>query len=113
MIPINIIFKIIKYNENDKSISIKTCRQNSPKPIDEYPSMRISLDKLDFSSVYNLQESLRDIATNYSLMRLSYETTLPDNECDDELDSVDMDDIIDKILVFPNKEEGIMQEVEL
>ena len=113
MIPINIIFKIIEYNENDKSISIKTCRQNSPKPIDEYPSMRISLDKLDFSSVYNLQESIRDIATNYSLMQLSYESTLPDNECDDELDSVDMDDIIDKILVFPNKEEGIMQEVEL
>tara|TARA_B100000424_G_C22939562_1_gene499984 strand:+ start:2886 stop:3227 length:342 start_codon:yes stop_codon:yes gene_type:complete len=113
MIPINIIFKIIKYHENDKSISIKTCRQNSPKPIDEYPSMRISLDKLDFSSVYNLQESLRDIATNYSLMQLSYESTLPENECDEELDSVDMDDIIDKILVFPNKEEGMMQQIEL
>tara|TARA_Y100001972_G_C7658925_1_gene332067 strand:- start:227 stop:568 length:342 start_codon:yes stop_codon:yes gene_type:complete len=113
MIPINIIFKIIKYNENDKSILIKTCRQNSPKPIDEYPSMRISLDKLDFSSVYNLQESLRDIATNQSIMQLSHESTLPDNECDDELDSVDMDDIIDKILVFPNKEEGMMQQIEL
>ena len=113
MIPINIIFKVTSNNKIDKSISIKTCRQNSPKPLDDYPSIRIEYDKLDFSSVYNLQESLRDIATNYSLMQLSYESTLPENECDEELDSVDMDDIIDKILVFPNKEEGMMQQIEL
>ena len=113
MIPINIIYKVIGNNKIDQSISIKSCRQNSPKPIDEYPSIRVSYDSLDFSSVYNLQESLRDIATNQSIMQLSHESTLPDNECDDELDSVDMDDIIDKILVFPNKEEGMMQQIEL
>ena len=113
MIPINIIFKIIKYDENDKSISIKTCRQNSPKPIDDYPSMRISLDKLDFSSVYNFQESLRDIATNQALMQLCYESILPDNKSNDELDSVDINAIIDKVLVFPNEKEGMMQQIEL
>ena len=113
MIPINIIFKVTSNNKIDKSISIKSCRQNSPKPIDEYPSIRVSYDKLDFSSVYNLQESIRDIATNQALMQLSEENTLKDNMSDEEIDSVDIDDIIDKILVFPNEKEGMMQEIEL
>ena len=113
MIPINIIYKVIENNRIDKSITLKSCRQNSPKPIDEYPSIRVSYDKLDFSSVYNLQESLRDIATNQALMQLSEEHILHKNQSDDELDSVDIDDIIDKILVFPNEDEGIMQEIEL
>ena len=113
MIPINIIFKVISNNQIDKSISIKVCRQNSPKPLDDYPSIRIEYDKLDFSSVYNLQESLRDIALNQALMQLCYERTLPDNKSDDELDSVDIDTIIDKVLVFPNEKEGMMQQIKL
>ncbi len=113
MIPINIIFKVTSNNKIDKSISIKSCRQNSPKPIDEYPSIRVSYDKLDFSSVYNLQESIRDIATNQALMQLSEESTLLDNISDEEIDSVDIDVIIDKVLVFPNEKEGMMQEIEL
>tara|TARA_B100000282_G_scaffold86445_1_gene60258 strand:- start:65 stop:406 length:342 start_codon:yes stop_codon:yes gene_type:complete len=113
MIPINIIFKVTSNNKIDKSISIKSCRQNSPKPIDEYPSIRVSYDKLDFSSVYNLQESIRDIATNQALMQLSEESTLEDNKSDEEIDSVDIDVMIDKVLVFPNEKEGMMQEIEL
>ena len=113
MIPINIIFKVTSNNKIDKSISIKSCRQNSPKPIDEYPSIRVSYDKLDFSSVYNLQESIRDIATNQALMQLSEESILKDNRSDEEIDSVDIDAIIDKVLVFPNEKEGMMQEIEL
>ena len=113
MIPINIIFKVISNNKIDQSISIKSCRQNSPKPIDEYPSIRVSYDKLDFSSVYNLQESIRDIATNQALMQLSEESILEDNRSDEEIDSVDIDAIIDKVLVFPNEKEGMMQEIEL
>ena len=113
MIPINIIFKVTSNNKIDKSISIKSCRQNSPKPIDEYPSIRVSYDKLDFSSVYNLQESIRDIATNQALMQLSEENTLKYNMSDEEIDSVDIDAIIDKVLVFPNENEGMMQEIEL
>ena len=113
MIPINIIFKVTSNNKKDKSISIKSCRQNSPKPIDEYSSIRVSYDKLDFSSVYNLQESIRDIATNQALMQLSEESILKDNISDEEIDSVDIDAIIDKVLVFPNEKEGMMQEIEL
>ena len=113
MIPINIIFKVTSNNKIDKSISIKSCRQNSPKPIDEYPSIRVSYDKLDFSSVYNLQESIRDIATNQALMQLSEESILEDNRSDEEIDSVDIDAIIDKVLVFPNEKEGMMQQIEL
>ena len=113
MIPINIIFKVTSNNQIDKSISIKVCRQNSPKPLDDYPSIRIEYDKLDFSSVYNLQESLRDIATNQALMQLCYESILPDNKSNDELDSVDINAIIDKVLVFPNEKEGMMQQIEL
>ena len=113
MIPINIIFKVTSNNKIDKSISIKSCRQNSPKSIDEYPSIRVSYDKLDFSSVYNLQESIRDIATNQALMQLSEESILEDNRSDEEIDSVDIDAIIDKVLVFPNEKEGMMQQIEL
>jgi len=113
MIPINIIFKVIKNDKIDRCIIIKSCRQNSPKPIDECSSIRVSYDNLDFSSVYNLKESLRNIATNHALMQLLYENTLEDNKTLDELDDIDLDNIIDKLLVFLNEDEGIMQEVEL
>ena len=46
-------------------------------------------------------------------MQLSEEHIIHTNQSDDELDSIDIDDIIDKILVFPNDDEGIMQEIEL
>ena len=111
MIPINIIFKVIQNNFDDKSIIVKMCRENSPKPIDDYPSIRISYDKLDFSSMYNLQESIRTIATHRSLMHLLNEPILPENNSDIEIDTLDLDDIIDKIVKIPYNEEGKMQEV--
>ena len=46
-------------------------------------------------------------------MQLCNESTLPDNRSDDELDSVDINAIIDKVLVFPNEKEGMMQQIEL
>jgi len=113
MIPINIIFKVIENDKINRSIIMKSCRQNSPKPIDEYPSIRVSYNKLDFSSVYNLKESLRNIATNHALMQLLYENILKDNKTSDELNDLDLDNIVDKLLVFLNEDEGIMQEVEL
>ena len=111
MIPINIIFKVISNNQIDKSISIKTCRQNSPKSLDEYPSIRIEYDKLDFSSVYNLQESLRDIATNQALMQFREEKILDENQTDEIIDELDIDGLVGKIVKISYVDMGLMREI--
>jgi len=113
MIPINVIFKLIKNNPDSRSISIKMCRQNAQTPIDEYPSLKVSYDKLDFSSLYNLRESLRHLTMNQALMQLLDEEILPENESTDELDSLDLNQCLNKVISLPCDEHGFMQEIEL
>ena len=113
MIPINIIFKVIKNNPDDQSIEIKMCRQNSPKPIDAYPTLRLSYDRLDFSSVYNFQESLRDVVSDRSLMYLIEEPIISENESSNEIESLDLNDLVDKIISIPYGADNKLNEIEL
>ena len=113
MIPINIIFKVIKNNPDDQSIEIKMCRQNSQKPIDDYPTLRLSYDRLDFSSVYNFQESLRDVVSDRSLMYLIEEPIISENESSNEIESLDLNDLVDKIISIPYGADNKLNEIEL
>ena len=113
MIPINVIFKVIKHNPDDKSISIKMCRQNAPKPIDDYPSLRVSYNHLDFSSVYNLQESLRVLVSDNALKLLIDEPTLPENKSHKEVESLDFNDLVGDVVAIPFGTDNDLNRVEL
>ena len=113
MIPINIIFKVIKHNPDDKSISIKMCRQNAPKPIDDYPSLRVSYNHLDFSSVYNLQESLRLVVSDNALKLLLSEPILSDNKSYKEIESLDLNDLVGEVVAIPYGTDNELHQIEL
>ena len=114
MIPINIIFKVIKNNPDDQSIEIKMCRQNSSKPIDDYPTLRLSYDRLDFNNgLYNFQESLRDIVSDRALMYLLEEPIISENESSNEIESLDLDDLVDKVISVPYGPNNELNEIQL
>ena len=53
-----IIFKIISYDEQAQSISVKFCYEKSRKPIDEYRSYSINLKNLDTFDYESFSDSL-------------------------------------------------------
>ena len=53
-----IIFKIIRYDEQARSISVKFCHQKSRKPIDEYRAYAIDLKNLDTFDYESFSDSL-------------------------------------------------------
>ena len=53
-----IIFKIVRYDEEAQSISVKFCYEKSRKPIDEYRSYAIDLKNLDTYDYFTFSDSL-------------------------------------------------------
>ena len=53
-----IIFKIVKYDEEAQSISVKFCYEKSRKPIDEYRAYAINLKNLDTFDYESFSDSL-------------------------------------------------------
>ena len=53
-----IIFKIIEYLPETEQVVVKFCRQNAPKPIDDYSAVAIDCKFIDNSDRVNLIESL-------------------------------------------------------
>ena len=53
-----IIFKIISYDEQAQSISVKFCYEKSRKPIDEYRAYAIDLKNLDTYDYFTFSDSL-------------------------------------------------------
>ena len=49
MLP-NILFKVISNNPTRKQMTVKFCRENAPKSIENYATYNISYSNLDFSS---------------------------------------------------------------
>ena len=111
MIPVNIIFKVTKHNPDDKSIEIKSCCQNSSKPIDEYPTVRVEYRQLDFSSTYNLQESIRSVATDQAIKQFRDEKILDENQTDEIVDGLDIDGLVGKIVKISHNDMGLMREI--
>jgi len=112
-LPISIIFKIVKNNPERKKFNIKICRQNSQVPIDDIASMSVSYRKLDFSSIDNLQESLRTLATNEVLSQLRNEKMIPENQSNSEVDSLDLDDLVGKSVSVPFGYWNNLREIDL
>ena len=113
MIPVNIIFKIIENIPEKKLFVIKVCRQNSPKPIDKHRRLAISYDRLDFSDLYNFEESIRTLISNQCLADLCKEPILKENESQAEVESMDIDSLLDKVIAIPFGFENELREIEL
>tara|TARA_B100000287_G_C20633236_1_gene780670 strand:- start:1208 stop:1546 length:339 start_codon:yes stop_codon:yes gene_type:complete len=112
MIP-NILFKVISNNTERQKMTVKFCRANAPKPIENYDSCSISYRNLDFSSPDSLVDSLRSIGNSIIIEQLSDEPILEENSIIEELDSIDINDYVGKIVSISYHSEEELNQVEL
>ena len=113
MIPINIIFKIVENRPEEELIIVKSCRQNSPKSIDHCREVAISYDRLDFSDTYNFEESIRTLLSHRCLADLCSEPIIKENESSAEIESTDINSLLDKVIAIPFGFENELREIEL
>jgi hypothetical protein len=99
-----IIFKIIEYLSETEQIVVKFCRQNAPKPIDEYVPVAIDCRYLDTSDRVNLIESLFQLGMNVISQQEEQEETLPENISSEIFFESSFEHFIDKIIVTDTKE---------
>lgn len=112
-VPISVIFKITKNNPEKKLFHIKMCRQNLHKPIDEVTPLVVPYDRLDFSSIDNLQESLRTLASYEVLSQLQRESVIPENESKSEVESLDLNDLVNQVISVPFGFDNELQQINL
>jgi hypothetical protein len=94
----NFICKIIEDFPDTQQISVKFCRQNSPKSIDEYSDCSIDYSKLDFTDYESFVHSLMLSGHQIIIDQLVNEPTLPSNLEVVETNSTNISDNLDKIL---------------
>lgn len=94
----NLIFKIIEYLEGTDQIIIKFCRQNSPKPIDEYPPVAIDCCNLDQSDYHQFVCSIMRYGVDIALRQEAEEPTLPENVSSELLESTVAKDHLNRIV---------------
>jgi len=97
MLP-NILFKVISNNPIDKQMMVKFCRENAPEPIENYQSYNISYRNLDFSSSNALIESIRSVGSYIAQQQFLDEPILEENKSNDDIDSIDIEDYVGKIV---------------
>ena len=98
------IFKIEEYQPETKQVVIRYCRQNSPKPISEYPAKAVSTEIYDVSfDSRNLVESISQYGYDKVLLQEEEEITLPENLPQDIPDSVDIADYVGKVICVDSK----------
>ena len=97
MLP-NILFKVISNNPTDKQLTVKFCRENAPQPIENYQTYNISYRNLDFSSSNALIESIRSAGSYIAQQQFLDEPILEENKPNDDIDSIDIEDYVGKIV---------------
>tara|TARA_B100001248_G_C27275113_1_gene404961 strand:+ start:46 stop:420 length:375 start_codon:yes stop_codon:yes gene_type:complete len=99
-----IIFKIEEYLPETKQVVIRYCRQNSPKPISEYPAKAVSTEIYDVSfDSRNLVESISQYGYDKVLIQEEEEITLPENLPQEIPNSVDIADYVGKVICVDSK----------
>ena len=112
MLP-NILFKVISNNPTRQKMTVKFCRENAPKSIDSYETYNISYSNLDFSSSNALIESIRSVGSSIAQQQFLDEPTLEENKSNNDIDSIDVEDYIGKIVSVPFNAIEELNEVEL
>ena len=98
------IFKIEEYLPETKQVVIRYCRQNSPKPISDYPAKAVSTEIYDVSfDSRNLVESISQYGYDKVLLQEEEEITLPENLPQDIPNSVDIADYVGKVICVDSK----------
>ena len=98
------IFKIEEYLPETKQVVIRYCRQNSPKPISEYPAKAVSTENYDVSfDSRNLVESISQYGYDKVLIQEEEEITLPENLPQKIPNSVDIADYVGKVICVDSK----------
>jgi hypothetical protein len=92
-----LIFKISKYLPDTKQIVLKCCRQNAPKPIDEYKEFSLDIQNIDFTNSDNFKYSVVSNLVTIIKNQIEEEEVLPENQMEEELHSENLDDYIGKI----------------
>jgi predicted metal-binding transcription factor (methanogenesis marker protein 9) len=93
-----LLFKITKYLPETQQIIVKCCRQNAPKPIDDYPEVALDLMHVDFTNYENLKYSLIMNLVHIVKKQIEDEPILLENEISEEIDSEDLNDYVNKII---------------
>ena len=94
-----IIFKIEEYLSETEQVVIRFCRQNSPKPITEYPAKAYSTEIYDTSfDSQNLIESIAKNGYKNVLRQESEENILPENLPHEIPNSVNLKDYVGKVI---------------
>ncbi len=98
------IFKIEEYLPETKQVVIRYCRQNSPKPISEYPAKAVSTEIYDVSfDSRNLVESISQYGYDKVLEQEEEEITLPENLPQEIPNSVNIADYVGKVICVDSK----------
>ena len=98
------IFKIEEYLPETKQVVIRYCRQNSPKPISEYPAQAVSTEIYDVSfDSRNLVESISQYGYDKVLEQEEEEITLPENLPQEIPNSVNIADYVGKVICVDSK----------
>ena len=94
-----IIFKIISYDEQAQSISVKFCYEKSRKPIDEYRSYAIDLKNLDTFDYESFSDSLiRKFGLRFVEEQEDKIDTITENIPVKVDDKFEVRDLIDKVI---------------
>ena len=97
MLP-NILFKVISNNPTHQQMTVKFCRENAPEPIENYQSYNISYRNLDFSSSNALIESIRSVGSYIAQQQFLDEPILDENKSNSDINSIDIEDYVGKIV---------------
>ncbi len=103
-----IIFKIVEYLPETQQILVKFAKENSVKPIDDYPTGAVDCSQIDVTDSKNLIESLCNLGRSTVEKQEREELILEQNKCDN-IESTSFDDYVGKVC---GAESSILGQVE-
>jgi hypothetical protein len=97
---LKIIFKIVKDDPEKEQFWVRFCRENSPSPIDSFPTYLIDYTHLDFSSPEKLFHSITMNGFRIVKEQLSNEPVLDENKSNCVMTTTNLSDYIDKVVAI-------------
>ena len=92
------IIKIIKHQPEDNCVSVKICRLQSHKSIDDYNSLRVDYGGLNFTDNETFIDSLTQKCSNRLDSQDDKEKILSENVPQNISGELDIDSLVDKVV---------------
>ena len=100
----NLIFKIIEYNQETNQIIVKFCRQNSPKPIDDYSSGVIDCSNIDLNDYHQFVASIMRYGVDTILRQEAEEPILSENISSEVIETTDIQTQLNRVISLNSDE---------